>query len=101
MPTLTNTTTMPVSWQIGRWPSAHRRELVRICAIASRAAGLCSTLVRAAHGADEIGRVVVGNVLQGVGDARNDIIFADHGHGGFVLQRRTGPQIYQVAGGRG
>jgi hypothetical protein len=30
---------MPVSWQIGRWPSAHMRELIRICAIASFAAG--------------------------------------------------------------
>jgi hypothetical protein len=34
-----NTVTMPVSWQIGRWPSAHMRELIRICAIASLAAG--------------------------------------------------------------
>jgi hypothetical protein len=38
MPTFTNATTMPVSWQIGRWPSAHSFELVRICAIASFAA---------------------------------------------------------------
>jgi hypothetical protein len=43
IPTRTNATTMPVSWQIGRLPSAHRRELVRICAIASFAAGLCSS----------------------------------------------------------
>jgi hypothetical protein len=42
MPTFTNTLTMPVSWQIGRLPSAQRRELVRICAIASFAAGDCS-----------------------------------------------------------
>ena len=33
---------MPVSWQSGRCPSAHMREFVRICAIASFAAGLCS-----------------------------------------------------------
>jgi hypothetical protein len=39
IPTLTNAHTMPVSWQIGRCPSAHMRELVRICAIASFAAG--------------------------------------------------------------
>ena len=39
MPIRMNTVTMPVSWQIGRWPSAHMRELTRICAIASRAAG--------------------------------------------------------------
>ena len=41
-PHCTNTLTMPVSWQIGRWPSAHIRLLVRICAIASFAAGPCS-----------------------------------------------------------
>jgi len=39
IPTFANTVTMPVSWQIGRWPSAHIRELIRICAIASFAAG--------------------------------------------------------------
>jgi len=33
---------MGVSWQIGRWPSAHMRELVRICAMASFAAADCS-----------------------------------------------------------
>ena len=42
MPAFTNTLTMPVSWQIGRRPSAHIREFVRICAIASFAAGDCS-----------------------------------------------------------
>ena len=42
IPIFRNTLTIPVSWQIGRWPSAHMRELVRICAIASRAAGDCS-----------------------------------------------------------
>ena len=39
MPTFKNTTTIPVSWQMGRCPSAHMREFVRICAIASLAAG--------------------------------------------------------------
>jgi hypothetical protein len=39
MPTFTNATTIPVSWQIGRCPSAHIRELVRIWAMASFAAG--------------------------------------------------------------
>ena len=42
MPISRKIVTMPVSWQIGRWPSAHMRELVRICAIASLAAVLCS-----------------------------------------------------------
>jgi hypothetical protein len=42
MPTLMKAMAMPVSWQIGRWPSAAMRELMRICAIASFAAGDCS-----------------------------------------------------------
>ena len=42
MPTLTKALTMPVSWQMGRWPSAHMRLLMRICAIASLAACDCS-----------------------------------------------------------
>ena len=42
MPSLTKAFTMPVSWQMGRWPSAHMRLLMRICAMASRAAGDCS-----------------------------------------------------------
>ena len=41
-PHLMKTFTIPVSWQIGRCPSAHIRLLVRICAIASLAAGPCS-----------------------------------------------------------
>jgi anion transporter len=44
IPIVRKTTTMPVSWQIGRWPSAHILELVRICAMASRAAGEASCL---------------------------------------------------------
>ena len=47
MPIFRNTLTMPVSWQMGRCPSAHMREFVRICAIASFAAGPCSALVGA------------------------------------------------------
>jgi hypothetical protein len=39
MPTRMKAIAMPVSWQIGRWPSAAMRELMRICAIASLAAG--------------------------------------------------------------
>ena len=38
-------------------------------------------VVGTAHGADEIGRVIVGDVLQGVRNARNHIGFANHGHG--------------------
>jgi hypothetical protein len=36
--------------------------------------------IGAPHGLDEIGRVIVGNVLQSVGNTRDDIGFADHGH---------------------
>ena len=42
MPIFKNTTAIPVSWQIGRLPSAHIRLFVKICAIASLAAGLSS-----------------------------------------------------------
>jgi len=42
MPIFRKTLTMPVSWQMGRLPSAHMRLFVRICAMASLAAGLCS-----------------------------------------------------------
>ncbi len=42
MPTRTNAMPIPVSWHIGRWPSALMRELIRICAIASLAAGEAS-----------------------------------------------------------
>ncbi len=42
IPTRTNAMPIPVSWHIGRWPSALMRELIRICAIASFAAGDCS-----------------------------------------------------------
>jgi hypothetical protein len=42
-PSLRKMVTMPVSWQMGRWPSAHMRELTRICLIASFAAGDCSS----------------------------------------------------------
>ena len=43
MPTLTKAVTMPVSWQMGRWPSKHMRELMRICAMASLAGRDCSS----------------------------------------------------------
>ena len=39
MPTWRNTFTIPVSWQIGRLPSAHMRELTRTCCNAAFAAG--------------------------------------------------------------
>jgi hypothetical protein len=38
-------------------------------------------VVRTPHGANEIRRVIVGNVLQGIGNAGNYIGFANHGHG--------------------
>ena len=39
MPTFKNAMTMPVSWQMGRLPSAHSRELASTCASAALAAG--------------------------------------------------------------
>ena len=39
MPTWRNTFTIPVSWQIGRLPSAHMRALTRTCFSAAFAAG--------------------------------------------------------------
>ena len=70
--------------------------------MASRAAGLCSSGVGAAHRADEIRRMVIGDVLQGVGHARNhDHLRESTGHelrNSAWPQRRTVPQIYQVAG---
>jgi hypothetical protein len=80
MPIFRNTVTIPVSWQIGRWPSAHMRELMRICAIASFAAGLTLHLPGAVHGLHIVQRVVVGDELQRVGHAVYEIILADHGH---------------------
>ena len=50
MPSLTKVVTMPVSWQMGRWPLAHMRELMRICAMASLAAWDCFELVGAWRG---------------------------------------------------
>jgi len=49
MPTFRNTVTMPVSWHSGRWPSAAMRELIRICAMASFAAGDSSRSYAAAR----------------------------------------------------
>ena len=72
--------TMPVSWQIGRCPSAHMRELMRICAIASFAAGDCFALVGVGRALDVVRRVVVGDVLQRVGDALNEVCLFDDGH---------------------
>ena len=46
-----------------------------------------------AHGLDEIRAVVVGDVLQGIGNARNHIRFANDRHA--LKISRTGPQIYQ------
>ncbi len=72
MPTRQKTVTIPVSCQIGRCPSAHMRALIRICAIASRAACDSSELV----GAREVGDVfgVRRDVLQRVRDAQYDVL---------------------------
>ena len=77
MPISRNTVTMPVSWQIGWWPSAHMRELIRIWAMASRAAGDLLVLVGGGEVPDVVGRVVVGDVLQRVGDRLDEVVLAD------------------------
>ena len=68
---------MPVSWQIGRWPSAHMRELIRIWAIASFAAGDLLALVGGGEVLDVVDRVVVRDVLQRVGDGLDQVFLAD------------------------
>jgi hypothetical protein len=62
---------MPVSWQMGRLPSAQRREFVRIWAIAS------------------FGGVVVGDELQRVRDALHEVGFADQ-------RRNAVPRVMNV-----
>jgi len=64
---------MPVSWQTARWPSAHRRELVRIWAMASLAVADCSRSWRAtARGCSQQGGNR--NELQRVGDALHEVV---------------------------
>ena len=80
MPTRTNTVTIPVSWQIGRWPVAHARvdQDLRHGVAGSRR---FFAQVGLMHGLDEIDRVVVGDELQGIGDALDQVVLLDHGHG--------------------
>ena len=80
---------MPVSWQIGRCPSAHMRELVRICAIASLAAGLCSRSYAAPSALDVVERVVVRDVLQRVRDGLDEVVLPDGGGHPTNLRRLT------------
>nr|GFD43120.1 hypothetical protein [Tanacetum cinerariifolium] len=40
------------------------------------------------HGLNEIDGVVIGDELQGVGNALNQVILLDHGHGAFSSIRR-------------
>ena len=40
--------------------------------------------IRPAHRLDEIRCVIVGDVLQGIGDAADHVVFAYHGHGVFL-----------------
>jgi hypothetical protein len=55
--------------------------LTRICAIASFAAGDSSALIGAVQRLNEVEWMVVGDVLQRVGDAVDQILLADEGHG--------------------
>ena len=74
MPTFANTMTMPVSWQIGRRPSAHMRELREDLRDGVARRGRLLELVGPAERADVIRRMVVRDVLQGVGDAVDEIL---------------------------
>ena len=72
--------TMPVSWQMGRWPSAHMRELMRICAIASLAAWRLLQLIGARQVRDVVHRVVVADVLQSVRHALDEVVLLNGCH---------------------
>ena len=45
------------------------------------------------QGADEVGRVVVGDVLEGVGDALDQVVLLDRGHGQHPAGERNGPIV--------
>ena len=85
---------MPVSWQIGRWPSAHICELVRIWRDRIPRGRALLALVGARQGAGCSRGVVVADELQRVGDALDEIVLANDGHrlgacmGGAALQQR-------------
>ncbi len=73
---------MPVSWQIGRWPSAHMLRVgqdLRDRILGGRA---LLRLVGAGQAADVVRRVVVADVLQRGGDAFDQVGLADRRHGG-------------------
>ncbi len=80
MPTLMKTMPMPVSWQIGRWPSAAMRRVgqdLRDRVLGGR--GFLA-LVGFAQGLDVVQRVVVADVLEGVGDGLDQVFLFDGGH---------------------
>jgi hypothetical protein len=73
MPTFRNTLTMPVSWQIGRWPvCAHLAvgQDLRNRVLGGRA---LLALVGAGQVGDVVGRVVVADVLQRGGDGFDQV----------------------------
>ena len=80
MPIFRNTVTIPVSWQIGRCPSAHIRELIRICAIASFAAADSSRSYARRQARDVIHRMVIADVLQRIRHALNKVFLPDRRH---------------------
>ena len=71
---------MPVSWQMGRWPSAHMRELISNLRDGVARGGRLLLLVGTGHAADEVDRVVVRDELQSVGHALDKIVLLDDGH---------------------
>jgi hypothetical protein len=77
MPISRNTVTMPVSWQIGRWPfGAHARidQDLRDGVLGRRR---LLALVGGGEVLDVIDRVVVADVLQGIGDGLDQVFLLD------------------------
>jgi hypothetical protein len=69
MPTLRKTLTMPVSWQIGRWPVGAHLAVGQDLRDRVLGGGALLALVGAGQVGDVVGGVVVADVLQRVGDA--------------------------------
>ncbi|CAH2405125.1 hypothetical protein MES5069_450070 [Mesorhizobium escarrei] len=74
-----------MSWQIGRRPNAAMREFSRICPMAFFADGLYSRAYACEKVPDIVWRMVVRDVLKGVGDTPCDV-FTGNGACPFVHQ---------------
>jgi hypothetical protein len=87
MPTLMNTSAMPVSWQIGRWPSARHAAVGQDLRDGILRRGRLLALVGLAQRRDVVERVVIADELEGIGDGLDQVFLADGGgHGGAPVQ---------------